>query len=146
MSESLGKKSKGIIPLISTMPKDNHSLMQYFLDGPKNNFYTFYSVKDKKSQNIKTNLLLNSFSFIKNKNLSQIKEAQRIATENIFSKKKIPFRTIEIVNKNEQSIGEIFTFFMLETILLGKALKVNPFDQPSVELIKIETKKIIIRG
>ena len=146
VSESLGKKSKGIIPLISTMPKDNHSLMQYFLDGPKNNFYTFYSVKDKKSQNIKTNLLLNSFSFIKNKNLSQIKEAQRMATENIFSKKKIPFRTIEIVNKNEQSIGEIFTFFMLETILLGRALKVNPFDQPSVELIKKETKKIIIQG
>ena len=146
VSESLGKKSKGIIPLISTMPKDNHSLMQYFLDGPKNNFYTFYSVKDKKSQNIKTNLLLNSFSFIKNKNLSQIKEAQRMATENIFSKKKIPFRTIEIVNKNEQSMGEIFTFFMLETILLGRALKVNPFDQPSVELIKKETKKIIIRG
>ena len=146
VSESLGKKSKGIIPLISTMPKDNHSLMQYFLDGPKNNFYTFYSVKDKKSQNIKTNLLLNSFSFIKNKNLSQIKEAQRMATENIFSKKKIPFRTIEIVNKSEQSIGEIFTFFMLETILLGRALKVNPFDQPSVELIKKETKKIIIRG
>ena len=146
VSESLGKKSKGIIPLISTMPKDNHSLMQYFLDGPKNNFYTFYSVKDKKSQNIKTNLLLNSFSFIKNKNLSQIKEAQRMATENIFSKKKIPFRTFEIINKNEQSIGEIFTFFMLETILLGRALKVNPFDQPSVELIKKETKKIIIRG
>jgi len=146
VSESLGKKSKGIIPLISTMPKDNHSLMQYFLDGPKNNFYTFYSVKDKKSQNIKNNLLLNSFSFIKNKNLSQIKEAQRMATENIFSKKKIPFRTIEIINKNEQSIGEIFTFFMLETILLGRALKVNPFDQPSVELIKKETKKIIIRG
>ena len=146
VSESLGKKSKGIIPLISTMPKDNHSLMQYFLDGPKNNFYTFYSVKDKKSQNIKTNLLLNSFSFIKNKNLSQIKEAQRMATENIFSKKKIPFRAIEIVNKNEQSMGEIFTFFMLETILLGRALKVNPFDQPSVELIKKETKKIIIRG
>ena len=146
VSESLGKKSKGIIPLISTMPKDNHSLMQYFLDGPKNNFYTFYSVKDKKSENIKANLLLNSFSFIKNKNLSQIKEAQRMATENIFSKKKIPFRTIEVVNKNEQSIGEIFTFFMLETILLGRALKVNPFDQPSVELIKKETKKIIIGG
>ncbi len=88
VSESLGKKSKGIIPLVSTMPKDNHSLMQYFLEGPKNNFYTFFSVKNKKSQNIKTNILLDSFSFIKNKNLSQIKEAQRIATENIFSKKK----------------------------------------------------------
>ena len=32
----------------------------------------------------------------------------------------------------------------METILLGKMMKVNPFDQPSVELIKKETKKILI--
>ncbi|MFL2898142.1 MAG: hypothetical protein ACJZ4G_00850 [Candidatus Pelagibacter sp.] len=99
VSESLGKKSKGIIPLVSTMPKDNHSLMQYFLEGPKNNFYTFFSVKNKKSQNIKTNILLDSFSFIKNKNLSQIKEAQRIATENIFSKKKFRLEVLRLLIK-----------------------------------------------
>ena len=46
--------------------------------------------------------------------------------------------------RNEQALGELFCFFILETILLGKALKVNPFDQPSVELIKKETKKILI--
>jgi glucose-6-phosphate isomerase len=33
---------------------------------------------------------------------------------------------------------------MLETILLSKALKVNPYDQPAVEIIKKETKKILI--
>ena len=32
----------------------------------------------------------------------------------------------------------------METILLGKMMKVNPFDQPAVELIKKETKKILI--
>ena len=32
---------------------------------------------------------------------------------------------------------------MLETILLGKMMKINPFDQPAVELIKKETKKIL---
>ena len=46
--------------------------------------------------------------------------------------------------KSEQVLGELFCFFILETILLGRALKVNPFDQPSVELIKKETKKILI--
>ena len=35
-------------------------------------------------------------------------------------------------------------FFILETILLGKAMKINPFNQPAVELIKKETKKILI--
>ena len=44
--------------------------------------------------------------------------------------------------RNEEVLGEVFIFFILETILLGRALKVNPFDQPSVELIKKETKKI----
>ena len=46
--------------------------------------------------------------------------------------------------KDEQTLGELFCFFILETILLGKALKVNPFDQPSVELIKKETRKFLI--
>ena len=46
--------------------------------------------------------------------------------------------------KNEQTLGELFCFFILETILLGRALKVNPFDQPSVELIKKETRKFLI--
>ena len=39
IAESLGKKGKGILPLISSMPKDNHSLLQYYLDGNKNHFF-----------------------------------------------------------------------------------------------------------
>ena len=57
IAESLGKKSKGIIPLVSTMPKDNHSLMQLYLDGPKNSFYTFFSVLEKNSSKINSKYL-----------------------------------------------------------------------------------------
>ena len=61
----------------------------------------------------------------------------------IFKKKKnIPFRSFEVKKRDEKSLGEIFCYFILETILIGKALDVNPFDQPSVELIKRETKKL----
>ena len=60
-----------------------------------------------------------------------------------FYKKKLPFRSFEVVKKNEEALGELFCFFILETILLGRAMNVNPFDQPSVELIKKETKKIL---
>ena len=69
--------------------------------------------------------------------------AQKIATENVFKKKNIPFRSFEILNRSEKSLGELFCFFILEIILLGKSLKVNPYDQPSVELIKKETKIIL---
>tara|TARA_Y100001970_G_scaffold102505_1_gene128709 strand:- start:584 stop:1744 length:1161 start_codon:yes stop_codon:yes gene_type:complete len=143
VAESLGKKSKGILPIISTMPMDNHSLMQLYLDGPKNNFFTFFSAKEIKSDKINNKFLNKSHNYLKNKSFSKIIYAQKNATEKIFLKKKLPFRSFDIKFKNEEVLGELFCFFILETILLGKALKVNPFDQPSVELIKKETKKIL---
>ena len=42
VAESLGKKNKGLLPIISNMPKDNHSVMQLYLDGFKNNFLLFF--------------------------------------------------------------------------------------------------------
>lgn len=144
LAESLGKNKKGIFPIVSSMPKDNHSLMQLFLDGPKNNFYTIFSVREKKLEKLDKNYLFNNYTILKNKSINKILESQKIATENIFKKEKIPFRSFEIINRNEESLGELFSFFILETILLGHLLKVNPFDQPKVELIKNETRKILI--
>ena len=144
LAESLGKKNTGILPVISTMPMDNHSVMQLYLDGFKNNFFTFFYVNESRSPNILNHKILASHNFLKNKNIDQILYAQKKSTENVFKKKNIPFRTFEIKKRNEETIGELFCFFMLETILLAKALKLNPFDQPAVELIKKETKKILI--
>tara|TARA_B110000305_G_scaffold162535_1_gene179808 strand:+ start:19 stop:1167 length:1149 start_codon:yes stop_codon:yes gene_type:complete len=144
IAESLGKKGKGLLPIISSMPRDNHSLMQLYLDGPKNNFFTFFHAKEKNTLKIKNSKILKSHSYLKNKTFEKIKFSQKIATENVFLKKNIPFRSFEVVHKNEQSLGELFCFFILETLLLGKALKVNPYDQPSVELIKKETRKILV--
>ena len=143
VAESLGKKSKGVLPIISNMPKDNHSVMQLYLDGFKNNFYTFFYVKENASEKINNLKLFSKYKFLKNKNLDNIIYAQKKATEKVFNKKKIPFRSFEINNRDEEVLGELFSFFILETILLGRAMKLNPFDQPEVELIKKETKKIL---
>ena len=144
IAESLGKKGKGLLPIISTMPKDNHSVMQLYLDGIQNNFFTFYYVKDKNSEKINSNSILTSQNFLKHKNLSNIIYAQKKASENVFNKKNIPFRSFEIKNRDEKTLGQLFCFFILETILLGKCLNLNPFDQPAVELIKNETRKILL--
>jgi len=145
VAESLGKKRKGLLPVISNMPKDNHSVMQLYLDGFQNNFYTFFYTHEPKSERINSSKILSSQKFLKSKNLSNIMYAQKIATEKIFQKKKIPFRSFEIKKRDEKTLGEIFCFFILETILLGKSLNVNPYDQPSVELIKKETRKLLIQ-
>ena len=144
VAESLGKKNKGLLPIISNMPKDNHSVMQLYLDGFKNNFFTFFYVKENESEKINNFKLLSQYNYLKNKNLNNIIYAQKKATEKIFYKKKIPFRSFEIKKRDENVLGELFSFFILETILLGRVMKLNPFDQPEVELIKKETKKILV--
>ena len=144
IAESLGKKKKGLLPIVSNMPKDNHSVMQLYLDGFKNNFYTFFYVHENKSEKLKNNLLLSELKFLKSKNISNIMYAQKKATEKVFNTKNIPFRSFEVKKRDEETMGQLFCFFVLETILLGKALNIDPYNQPSVELIKKETKKILI--
>ena len=143
VAESLGKKGNGIFPIISNMPKDNHSLMQLYLDGQKNNFYTFFYTKDQNYQKLNQDIIPGSLKFLKKKNLGNILHSKIQATKKVFQKKKIPYRSFYLKSKNEEVLGELFTYFILETILLAKALKINPYDQPAVELIKIETKKIL---
>ena len=144
VAESLGKKQKGILPIISTMPKDNHSVMQLYLDGPKNNFFTFFNVKEKNSQKIFSKDIMSSFKFLKGQNIDKILKSQKLASEKVFIKKNIPFRSFDILIRKEETLGELFCFFILETILIARALKINPYDQPAVELIKKETKKMLI--
>tara|TARA_B100000963_G_scaffold271597_1_gene239768 strand:+ start:5597 stop:6766 length:1170 start_codon:yes stop_codon:yes gene_type:complete len=143
VAESLGKSSKGILPIVSSIPKDNHSLMQLYLDGFKKNFFTFFYVKDNFSKNIDNKNLLNTHDYLKNKKITDILYAQFRATQQVFSQKKIPFRSFVIKKRDEKTLGEIFAFFILETILLGKALRIDPYSQPAVELIKKNTIKIL---
>ena len=146
VGESLSKNGEGIMPTLSPSPKDHHSMMQLYLDGPKDKIYTFFSsVNEKRKYKISKNFISNDMNFLKSKNLNSVLAAQRKATTNIFKKNKIPFREF-IFNKNgEEELGQIFTFFVLETILLGNLLNINVFDQPAVEEIKLETRKLLSR-
>ncbi len=146
VAESLGKKGNGIFPIISNMPKDNHSLMQLYLDGQKNNFYTFFYTKDRNYSKLNQGMIPGSLKFLKKTDLGDILNSKILATKKVFQKKNIPFRSFFIKSKKEEALGELFTYFILETILLAKVLRINPYDQPAVELIKIETNKILKRS
>jgi len=144
VAESLGKRGKGINPMVSFGPKDHHSLLQLYLDGPKDKFFTFFnSIKKENRTKISSNIVTEDTKYLKNKNVEDIIKAQSNAAKNIFTSKKIPFRQITFKKKSEDELGEIFTFFVLETILLSRLMNVNPFDQPAVEQVKMETKKIL---
>jgi glucose-6-phosphate isomerase len=87
-----------------------------------------------------------SIKYIANKNLETVLFAQRKAMENALIKNRIPFRTFDFLKKREEELGTIFTFFVLETILLSRLMKLNPFDQPAVETVKQDTKKILLKS
>ena len=146
IGESLGKNKKGITTILSPSPRDHHSVLQLYLDGPKDKFFTFFNSPNSISKSkIYGKIIPDSMKFIKNKSLKFIVNAQFEATKKIFKTKNIPFRHF-IFNKNsEEELGYIFTFFVLETILLARLLKVNPFNQPAVEQVKIATRKILLK-
>ena len=142
IAESLGKGGHGKTPLISIGPRDHHSLLQLFLDGPKNNFFYIFSFKGKKSLKKKKGLFIEA---INNHNLENIVENQKNAMTSILKNKKIPYISIEIKKRNEETLGELFSYFILETILMGQNLKINPFNQPAVEEIKELTRQNLFK-
>ena len=143
-AESLGKNNKGINPIVSIGPKDHHGLLQLYLDGPRDKFFTFFNSSNKTGKfKVKVEAVPKNMNFLKNKNLKKIIDVQCKATKNIFRYKKIPFRQIIFNKKSEKELGEIFTFFVLETILLSKLMHINPFNQPAVEQVKVETKRLL---
>ncbi len=125
IAESLGKKGKGILPVISIAPRDNHSLLQLFLDGPKDKFYYVFSIKEKDKKN----------------NLNKILNIQKNAMVTILKRKKLPFISINMKKRDEETLGELFSYFIFETIFIGDILQINPFNQPAVEQLKMLTKK-----
>ena len=143
VAESLGKQNKGFLPVISNAPKDHHSLLQLYLDGPHNKLFYIFSFEKKSLKKIKLNKNINIKSFLNKKRLSTIKQAQKNALIKTFKKKKIPFREFRIKEINEETLGKLFSYFIIETIIIGKLLNINPFNQPAVEQVKEYTKELL---
>ena len=143
IAESLGKKGKGILPVVSLAPKDHHSLMQLYLEGPKDKLFYIFNIKLDRKIKINSNIFGKKLNYVKNKDFEKVKEAQRNALIQVLKNKNIPYQEFTINKKNEESLGELFSYFMLETVLLGRLLNINPFDQPAVEQVKILTKKLL---
>ena len=141
LAESIGKNGKDFTPIISECPKDHHSIMQLFLDGKRNKFFTFFKTTNKKIDKSIKDHFNQKF---KNNSLNNIINAQFNATISVFKKNFIPFRVILIDQKKPtQNIISLLVYSMMETVILCKALDLNPFNQPAVEAIKKETYSIL---
>ncbi len=144
LAESLGKKKKGFIPVVSNAPKDHHSLLQLYLDGPKDKIFYVFSSKSKKNLKLNCDVFGKEMSYLNKKSYQDVKVSQKNAFIEILKKNRTPFREIVIKKFDENTLGKLFLLFIFETIALGKMMKINPFDQPAVEKVKVLTKKFLI--
>ena len=83
-------------------------------------------------------------NFLENKSLQEVKNAQKKAFIQALKKNNIPFREFKIKNFSENTLGEFFSYFMLETAIVGKLANINPFNQPAVQQVKIDTKQLLV--
>ena len=143
IAESLGKKGKGFLPVVSNVPKDHHSLLQLYLDGPKDKLFHIFAYESKSKEKISISKNFEIKSFLNKKKVSKVKIAQKSALIKSFRTKNIPYREFLIKDKNEDILGRLFSYFIVETIIVGKLLKINPFDQPAVEQVKVYTKRLL---
>ena len=143
IAESLGKKGNGFMPVISPVPKDHHSVLQLYLDGPKDKLFYIFSIIENTKKKIKLQKISKHINYLHNKDLFKIKDAQKEALIKTFKKNKIPFRELKIKKCDEETLGQLFAYFILETSIVGKILDINPFDQPAVEQVKKFTKIIL---
>ena len=115
--------------------------MQLYLDGPRDKLFYIFSLKLNKKMKINPKIFGKNFSYAENKDLSKIKDAQKNALIRVFKKKNIPYVEFEIKNKEEETIGELFSYFIMKIALIGNLINVDPFDQPAVEQVKVLTKR-----
>ncbi len=138
-AESLGKDGKGSTPVGAVGPVDQHSQLQLFRDGPNDALYTIVA-PDTKGQGLvappeRAHAL--GLDYLAGKHMGDLVAAEARATAATLSRNKRPVRQIRVPKIDETSVGALMMHFMLETILMGRLMGVDPFDQPGVEEGKV---------
>lgn len=146
-AESLGKDGKGSTPVSVLGPVDQHSQLQMFRDGPATALFTLVTVDTKgkgpAAPRARANAL--GLKYLAGKRLGDLVDAEARATAQTLFKNGRPVRQIHLSKVDEFHIGALMMHFMLETIIMGRLMGVDPFDQPGVEEGKILAREYLAR-
>ncbi|HUO01593.1 MAG TPA: hypothetical protein VMU31_02360 [Rhizomicrobium sp.] len=147
-AESLGKNGKGSTPVSVLGPVDQHSQLQLFRDGPGNALFTLVSVdtKGKGAMAPKARSKQLGLDYLAGKRLGDLVDAECRATAQTLSKNGRPVRQIHFSKVDEFEMGALMMHFMLETILMGRLMGVDPFNQPGVEEGKVLARQYLKEG
>jgi glucose-6-phosphate isomerase len=133
-AESLGKEGKGLTPIPAYGATDQHSQMQLFMEGPSDKVLFIIEIgKFEHDYPLKNNLSGESFKILSNFSLAQLMKAELEGTLKALEENKRHVVHMQIPGLNEVTVGQLILFSECLTVLVGKMLKVDPFNQPGVE-------------
>jgi glucose-6-phosphate isomerase len=144
-AESLGKNGQGTTPVAALGPVDQHSQLQLFLDGPGAALFTFLGV-EARGQGLtipSEDASRLGVSYLAGRRLGDLVDAELRATAETLARHGRPVRQFHVPELDERAMGALFMHFMLETILMGRLMGVDPFDQPAVEEGKVLARKYL---
>ncbi|MBS1985542.1 MAG: hypothetical protein JST16_15370 [Bdellovibrionales bacterium] len=145
--ESLGKVSrngsvKGSLPCAAVGATDQHSLLQYLMEGPAcvvNGFVRVQNWNDGGFQSAKMSALPAEFSglnYAQGRSLGDILNGEASATLQALKTRQRPVYEIHLRALTPTGVGALLAFYMDLVTMCAAALDVNPYDQPGVELGK----------
>ncbi len=144
-AESIGKDGRGSQPVAAIGPVDQHSQLQLYLAGPNDKLFTVITTNTAGTGPVMDAALAERAGEpgFAGRTIGDLVAAQGRATADTLAKNRRPVRRIEVPVLSERAIGELMMHLMLETILAGYAIGVDPFDQPAVEEGKILAKEYL---
>jgi glucose-6-phosphate isomerase len=147
-AESLGKDGKGSTPVSVLGPVDQHSQLQLFRDGPGNALFTLMTVdtKGKGPAVPRARAKALKLDYLAGKKLGDLVDAEARATAQTLFKNGRPVRQIHLAKVDEFHMGALMMHFMLETIIMGRLVGVDPFNQPGVEEGKVLARQYLAEG
>jgi glucose-6-phosphate isomerase len=147
-AESLGKGGEGTTPIGAVGPLDQHSQLQLFMDGPRQHYLTILRVASAGTgPKIDAELAgIAGADMLGGHTIGDVVAAQGYAVPEALARAGRPVRTIDVAKLDEKALGALLMHFMIETILAGRLLGVDPFDQPAVELAKVLTRERLAKG
>ncbi len=143
--ESLGKEGTGSTPLSALGARDQHSLLQLFLDGPPDKMFTILMLDVAGSGRAVSSGHTgeDSLAYLNGRTMGDLLAAEQDATAVTLAQKGCPTRLFRLRQLNEQTLGALLMHFMLETVIAAHLLGVNPFDQPAVETGKVLARRYL---
>ncbi len=153
--ESLGKArdlkgntvNRGQTPLACRGPADQHSLVQLFMEGPRDKTMTILSEEFKgRGKPVPGEFAsVPTMAYLEGRSPDELRAAEADATAEALAERGLPVTRMFLPEISGEYMGQLLMVLEIATVICGLAMNIDPLDQPGVERGKVLTYRAMGR-